>query len=204
LPLVNLALSQATKILEDQPLEHLQVALSHQQSTLLRVVADWKQSAQSHSIDSTPSTTQSQQSPASNNINYEAFEQPVASAQDPNRSYNIQPETNQTGLQSRQRHQQSEDLVPYSTQHSTVDTSALEAPYFRGSASNPGPQLQLPTQMKVPDTAQSIRFAMKGDIDGLMYLFSQGLASPRDVSNSRGFSLVRVGLTTPSPPNLIF
>ncbi|MCJ1379040.1 hypothetical protein MMC17_002139 [Xylographa soralifera] len=67
---------------------------------------------------------------------------------------------------------------------------ALEAPYFRGSAGNPGPQLQLPTQIKVSDTAQSIRFAMEGDIDGLKYLFSRGLASPRDVSNSRGFSLI--------------
>lgn len=147
--------------------------------------------------------------PASNYINYEAFEQPVASPQDPNQSYNIQPETNQsdqelsTGLQLRQRHQQNEELVPYSTQHATVDTSALEAPYFGGSASNLGPQLQLPTETKVPDTAQSIQFAVKGNIDGLKHLFSQGLASPRDVSSSRGFSLVRVGLTTPSHPNLI-
>lgn len=66
--------------------------------------------------------------------------------------------------------------------------------------SNPGPQRQFLTQMKVSDTAQSISFAMKGDIDGLKYLFSQGLASPRDVSNSRGFSLVSVGLTTPFSP----
>jgi hypothetical protein len=93
---------------------------------------------------------------------------------------------------------------PYSTQHATVDISALVAPHLGGSAGNPGPQLQLPTQMKVPDTAQSIQFAMEGNIDGLKSLFSQGLASPRDVSNSRGFSLMRVGLTTPSPPNLIF
>ena len=66
--------------------------------------------------------------------------------------------------------------------------------------SNLGPQRQFPTQMKVSDTAQSISFAMKGDIDGLKYLFSQGLASPRDVSSSRGFSLVSVGLTTPFCP----
>ena len=70
--------------------------------------------------------------------------------------------------------------------------------------SNPGPQRQFPTQMKVSDTAQSISFAMKGDIDGLKYLFSQGLASPRDVSSSRGFSLVSVGLTTPFPPQPCF
>ncbi|KAL8912015.1 MAG: hypothetical protein Q9171_002928 [Xanthocarpia ochracea] len=68
--------------------------------------------------------------------------------------------------------------------------------------SNLGPQRQFPTQVKVSDTAQSISFAMKGDIDGLKYLFSQGLASPRDVSSSRGFNLVSVGLTTPSALNL--
>lgn len=68
------------------------------------------------------------------------------------------------------------------------------------NVSNPGPQRQFPTRMKVSDTAQSILFAMKGDIDGLKYLFSQGFASPRDVSDSRGFSLISVGLTAPFPP----
>jgi hypothetical protein len=38
------AVKLATKILGDQPPEHLQVALAHQKSTLLRIVADWKQS----------------------------------------------------------------------------------------------------------------------------------------------------------------
>ncbi|KAI9848061.1 MAG: hypothetical protein M1837_001163 [Sclerophora amabilis] len=89
---------------------------------------------------------------------------------------------------------------PIDVGRNSDDTDALEAPHLGASAgsvisqplrhvSNPGPQLQIPTQMRVPDTAQSIWFAMKGDIDGLKYLFSQGLASPRDVSNSRGFSL---------------
>lgn len=59
----------------------------------------------------------------------------------------------------------------------------------------PGPQLQLALRRKVPDTAQSITFAMNGDIDGLKYLFSLGLASPRDESDSRRFSLISVGLT---------
>ena len=68
----------------------------------------------------------------------------------------------------------------------------------------PGPQRQFLTQMKISDTAQSISFAMKGDIDGLKYLFSQGLASPRDVSNSRGFTLVNVGLTSPFSPQPCF
>jgi tetratricopeptide (TPR) repeat protein len=38
------AVTLATKILGDQPPEHLQVALAHQKSTLLRIVADWEQS----------------------------------------------------------------------------------------------------------------------------------------------------------------
>ena len=100
-----------------------------------------------------------------------------------------------TSLQLRQRHQQSEELAPYCVQHATVDTSVLKAPNVGGSAGNPGPQLQLPTKRKVPDAAQSIWFALKGDIDGLKNLFSQGLASPRDVSDSRGFSLVMVSRT---------
>lgn len=53
----------------------------------------------------------------------------------------------------------------------------------------------LTTQCRVPDTAKSIAFALKGDIDGLKYLFSRGLASPSDVSDSRGFSLIRVSFT---------
>jgi hypothetical protein len=56
------------------------------------------------------------------------------------------------------------------------------------------PQLQLAMQWRVPDTAQSITFALKGDITGLKDLFSRRLASPSDVSNSRGFSLIRVGI----------
>lgn len=59
-----------------------------------------------------------------------------------------------------------------------------------------GLQLQLTMQCRVPDTAQSITFALKGNIDGLKDLFSRGLASPRDVSESRGFSLMRVGFAT--------
>lgn len=48
--------------------------------------------------------------------------------------------------------------------------------------------------MRVPDTAQSIFYAIQGNIDGLKYLFSHNLASPMDVSVSRGFSLVRWAL----------
>lgn len=55
-----------------------------------------------------------------------------------------------------------------------------------------GPQVQLSTTRRVPDSSQSITFAMKGDIEGLKYLFTTGSAGPRDVSNSRGYSLLRV------------
>ncbi|KAG8625551.1 hypothetical protein KVT40_005952 [Elsinoe batatas] len=57
-----------------------------------------------------------------------------------------------------------------------------------------GPQLQISTTRRVPDTAQSIAFAMQGNIVGLQHLFTKGLASPRDVSDSRGYSLVRWAL----------
>lgn len=57
-----------------------------------------------------------------------------------------------------------------------------------------GPQFQLSTTRRVPDDSQSISFAMQGNIDGLKYLFSQGMVGPRDVSESRGFTLMRVSL----------
>ncbi|KAJ5776448.1 uncharacterized protein N7511_001459 [Penicillium nucicola] len=59
---------------------------------------------------------------------------------------------------------------------------------------NAGPQFQLSTTRRVPDTAQSVNFATQGNIEGLKYLFSQGISSPRDVSDSRGFSLIRWAL----------
>lgn len=105
------------------------------------------------------------------------------------------PETETEQRSSLPTPQSCQDLVA-GEQHATVDISPQEAPHLEGSAGNPGPQFQLPTQTKVPDTAQSIWFAISGDIDGLKNLFRQGLASPRDVSYSRGFSLMRVGLTT--------
>jgi hypothetical protein len=57
---------------------------------------------------------------------------------------------------------------------------------------NTGPEMQLTTTRRVPDTAQAITYVMTGDIEGLKYLFRNGLASVRDVSDSRGFSLMRV------------
>ncbi|KAL8746941.1 MAG: hypothetical protein Q9190_001103 [Brigantiaea leucoxantha] len=63
-----------------------------------------------------------------------------------------------------------------------------------GYKSNIGPQFQLSTLRRVPDSAQSVEFAMGGNIDGLKYLFSRGQASPRDVSSTRGYSLLRWAL----------
>lgn len=58
------------------------------------------------------------------------------------------------------------------------------------------PQLQLALPRKVSDTAQSIEFARKGNIDCLKAQFSLGLASPRDESHSRGWTLLKVSITT--------
>lgn len=58
------------------------------------------------------------------------------------------------------------------------------------------PQLQLALPRKVSDTAQSIEFAMKGNIDCLKAQFSLGLASPRDESHSRGWTLLKVSVNT--------
>jgi hypothetical protein len=63
-----------------------------------------------------------------------------------------------------------------------------------GHQSNIGPLLQLDTIRRVPDTAQCVSFALSGHIDGLKYLFSKGLASPRDVSTTRGYSILRWAL----------
>lgn len=59
---------------------------------------------------------------------------------------------------------------------------------------NSGPTLQLETLRRIPDSAQGISFALHGDIDGLKHLFSKGLASPRDISTGRGYSLLRWAL----------
>ncbi|RYP12553.1 hypothetical protein DL765_007255 [Monosporascus sp. GIB2] len=59
---------------------------------------------------------------------------------------------------------------------------------------NVGPSLQLSTLRRVADTAQCVTFALNGNVEGLKALFSQGLASPRDVSSTRGYSLLRWAL----------
>lgn len=54
-----------------------------------------------------------------------------------------------------------------------------------------GPHFELSTLRSVPDSAQCVNFALTGNIDGLKELFRQGLASPSDVSATRGYSVLR-------------
>ncbi|KAI0396230.1 ankyrin repeat-containing domain protein [Xylariaceae sp. FL0594] len=57
-----------------------------------------------------------------------------------------------------------------------------------------GPAMHLETLRRVPDSAQSVTFAFEGNLEGLKHLFKHGLASPRDISTSRGYSLLRWAL----------
>ncbi|EFR04046.1 hypothetical protein MGYG_07052 [Nannizzia gypsea CBS 118893] len=63
-----------------------------------------------------------------------------------------------------------------------------------GYQANTGLLFQLQTLRSVPDDAQCVKFALDGDIEGLKYLFAHGLASPRDVSPARGYTLLRWAL----------
>ncbi|KAL8834483.1 MAG: hypothetical protein Q9170_003718 [Blastenia crenularia] len=56
---------------------------------------------------------------------------------------------------------------------------------------NLGPHFEISTLRRVPDSAQCVTFALNGNIEGLKDLFRRGLASPRDVSSTRGYSVVR-------------
>lgn len=58
--------------------------------------------------------------------------------------------------------------------------------------SNMGPKVQVKTLRQVPDSAQCVQYAMAGNIDGLKDLFIRGLASPMDISTTRGYTMVRV------------
>lgn len=55
-----------------------------------------------------------------------------------------------------------------------------------------GPQFSLRSLRRVPDSAQCVHYAMHGNIEGLKDLFARGLASPWDVSSTRGYTLSRV------------
>ncbi|KAL7921340.1 ankyrin repeat-containing domain protein [Trichoderma austrokoningii] len=57
-----------------------------------------------------------------------------------------------------------------------------------------GPSLQLDMLRIIPDNSQCINFTVDGNISGLQSLFDRGLASPRDVSSTRGYSLLRWAL----------
>ncbi|OAQ99079.1 hypothetical protein LLEC1_06479 [Akanthomyces lecanii] len=54
-----------------------------------------------------------------------------------------------------------------------------------------GPSLQLRTFRHVPDSAPVINYTINGNVKALKALFGQGLASPVDVSDTRGYSLLR-------------
>lgn len=63
-----------------------------------------------------------------------------------------------------------------------------------GYQANIGPQVSLSTLRRIPDSAQCVTFALSGNIGGLKDLFARGLASPRDVSTTRGYSILRWAL----------
>ncbi|KAI9696670.1 MAG: hypothetical protein M1820_008044 [Bogoriella megaspora] len=57
-----------------------------------------------------------------------------------------------------------------------------------------GPQAALSTLRQIPDSSPSVDFALGGNINGLKDLFKNGMASPRDISSTRGYSLLRWAL----------
>jgi hypothetical protein len=61
-----------------------------------------------------------------------------------------------------------------------------------GYRPNLGPQFSLRTFRQVPDSAQCVNYTMDGNIEGLKDLFKRGLASPLDISSTRGYTLLRV------------
>ncbi|KAI0427180.1 ankyrin repeat-containing domain protein [Xylaria sp. FL1042] len=67
-----------------------------------------------------------------------------------------------------------------------------------------GPTLNLEALRRVPDSAMSVNFAVAGNIEGLKHLFRQGRASPRDVSTTRGYSLLRWALYSKQYATCIF
>ncbi|CZT47714.1 related to ankyrin [Rhynchosporium secalis] len=62
-----------------------------------------------------------------------------------------------------------------------------------------GPQFSLKSLRRVPDSSQSVHYAMNGNIEGLKDLFNRGLASPWDVSSTRGYTLSRWALYSKQP-----
>lgn len=54
------------------------------------------------------------------------------------------------------------------------------------------PSIQCEHLNVVLDTATCVSYALEGNIEGLIDLFDRGLASPKDVSSTRGYTLLRV------------
>lgn len=79
----------------------------------------------------------------------------------------------------------------------TAAWNAVTIPATNTTAARPAPKFILVTSRSVEDTADSVLFAMKGDIEGLKRLFSRGEAFPVDESSSRGFSLIRACASQP-------
>lgn len=69
---------------------------------------------------------------------------------------------------------------------------------------NIGPQMALSTLRQVPDSSPCVDFAVSGNIDGLKELFRSGVASPKDVSITRGYSLMRVSQPVGSSLSVYF
>jgi hypothetical protein len=67
---------------------------------------------------------------------------------------------------------------------------------------NVGPLISLSTLRRVSDSAQCVSYALEGNIEGLKSLFKHGLASPRDVSSTRGYSILRVSVSVYDIRNL--
>ncbi|KAI0408305.1 ankyrin repeat-containing domain protein [Xylaria palmicola] len=67
-----------------------------------------------------------------------------------------------------------------------------------------GPTLSLETLRRVPDSAVCVNFAVAGNIEGLKHLFREGRASPRDVSTTRGYSLLRWALYSKQYATCVF
>ncbi|KAG0155365.1 hypothetical protein PDIDSM_940 [Penicillium digitatum] len=70
-----------------------------------------------------------------------------------------------------------------------LDIAAISAVTFESSPQ----QIALETNF-LNGIAACVSFALNGNVDGLKYLFSRGLASPNDVSTSRGYSVLRWAL----------
>ncbi|EMD97585.1 hypothetical protein COCC4DRAFT_148962 [Bipolaris maydis ATCC 48331] len=96
------------------------------------------------------------------------------------------------GLRPEHGGRQHNELMPYT--YNAFLPIALEMQNVQRYKNSPQLQIQLHDFRVVPDTARSVWFAITGNIGGLQKLFAQGLASPKDISYTRQYSLVRWAL----------